>query len=418
MGATGCPGGGGRDRLSGGAGADVLHGGPGDDHLDGGPGDDHIHTGSGRNVVLAESGDDVVDARNGRRDVVDCGRGRDTVRADRQDVLRGCERVIRGGRHGREGRRHPRPGRRGARDPRGRSRHAARRRDLGLAGRSLTIAFAGTATGATAFSWDFGDGGASTEQNPTHVYGAPGDYAVTLTASDDAPPDASTTATVHVDVAPTAAFVATQVAGTLNVAFTNASTGAPTGFAWDFGDASQSTQASPTHAFPAAGTYTVRLTATNPVGTDTVAQRVTVVPPPPRSSFKWAACRPAQGRMASRSPTPRAGRRPRLDWNFGDANASACAQSAVASPTHVFAEARRLHRHLHRLQRRRVRRHARRDDDHRAQPRAAGGRRRRHQPGVGGHDGWFLTPRSFDRSRRRRPDLLVGLPSTTTAASG
>jgi Ca2+-binding RTX toxin-like protein len=90
-------GGGGRDRLSGGAGADIVHGGPGDDHLDGGPGDDRIRTGSGRNVVFAESGDDVIDARNGRRDVIDCGRGRDTVRADRQDVLRRCERVIRGG---------------------------------------------------------------------------------------------------------------------------------------------------------------------------------------------------------------------------------------------------------------------------------------------------------------------------------
>ena len=145
---------------------------------------------------------------------------------------------------------------------------------------SLTIAFTGTATGATAFAWDFGDGGTSTEQNPTHVYAAPGDYPVTLTASDDVPPDASTTATVHVDVAPAAAFVATQVAGTLNVAFTNASTGAPTGFAWDFGDASQSTQTSPTHAFPAAGTYTVTLTATNPGGSGTVSQPVTVVRKP------------------------------------------------------------------------------------------------------------------------------------------
>jgi PKD repeat protein len=201
---------------------------------------------------------------------------------------------------------------------------------------SLTIAFTGTATGATAFAWDFGDGGTSTEQNPTHVYAAPGDYPVTLTASDDVPPDASTTATVHVDVAPAAAFVATQVAGTLNVAFTNASTGAPTGFAWDFGDASQSTQTSPTHAFPAAGTYTVTLTATNPGGSGTVSQPVTVVPTAPRSSFKSAAAPPAGPHAVAFTDTS-SGAPTSFGWNFGDADASVV-QSTAASPTHVFAK--------------------------------------------------------------------------------
>jgi len=35
------------------------------------------------------------------------------------------------------------------------------------------------------WSWDFGDGGTSTEQNPTHVYAGPGTYRVTLTVTDD-----------------------------------------------------------------------------------------------------------------------------------------------------------------------------------------------------------------------------------------
>ena len=37
--------------------------------------------------------------------------------------------------------------------------------------------------GATGWAWDFGDGGASTERNPTHAYAVPGTYTVTLTAS-------------------------------------------------------------------------------------------------------------------------------------------------------------------------------------------------------------------------------------------
>jgi PKD repeat protein len=31
--------------------------------------------------------------------------------------------------------------------------------------------------------WDFGDGETSTEQNPSHTYGNPGNYTVSLTAS-------------------------------------------------------------------------------------------------------------------------------------------------------------------------------------------------------------------------------------------
>jgi hypothetical protein len=41
------------------------------------------------------SGDDWLDARDGERDLVYCGTGRDTVRADREEVLHRYERVSR-----------------------------------------------------------------------------------------------------------------------------------------------------------------------------------------------------------------------------------------------------------------------------------------------------------------------------------
>jgi PKD repeat protein len=47
------------------------------------------------------------------------------------------------------------------------------------------VTFTNSSSNATSYSWDFGDGGMSTEVNPVHTYAMDGDYMVTLTASDD-----------------------------------------------------------------------------------------------------------------------------------------------------------------------------------------------------------------------------------------
>ena len=50
----------------------------------------------------------------------------------------------------------------------------------------FAVAFTDTSLKSpTAWAWDFGDGNASDEQNPTHVYASPGVYTVTLTATND-----------------------------------------------------------------------------------------------------------------------------------------------------------------------------------------------------------------------------------------
>ena len=65
--------------------------------------------------------------------------------------------------------------------------------------------------------------------------------------------------------APTPSFTvapASAVAGEV-LAFTDASTGAPTSWSWDFGDGGSSTAQNPTHTYAAPGTYTVALTVAN-----------------------------------------------------------------------------------------------------------------------------------------------------------
>ena len=92
----------GDDCLSGGPGDDLLAGGDGDDRADGGPGadlvrgdsgDDRLIGGPGRDRLLGGPGADLISARDGKRDVVRCGPGRDRARVDTIDSIAGCERV-------------------------------------------------------------------------------------------------------------------------------------------------------------------------------------------------------------------------------------------------------------------------------------------------------------------------------------
>jgi PKD repeat protein len=60
----------------------------------------------------------------------------------------------------------------------------------------LTVRFTDTSTGSTpmTYAWNFGDGGTSSDQNPTHTYTAIGSYTVTLRATNSLGSDTATTA--------------------------------------------------------------------------------------------------------------------------------------------------------------------------------------------------------------------------------
>lgn len=78
---------GGRDLLYGGSGRDRLHGGSGKDTLRGGANGDRLVGGSGRDVLRGGSGPDAIRARDGRRDRIACGPGRDRATLDEHDLI-------------------------------------------------------------------------------------------------------------------------------------------------------------------------------------------------------------------------------------------------------------------------------------------------------------------------------------------
>jgi len=141
------------------------------------------------------------------------------------------------------------------------------------------------------YAWDFGDGATATGATVSHVYDVEGTFTVTLSVTDDRGQTGTANATVTVEgVGPTASFVFSPidpVPGS-TVFFDATASVAGNGrsianYNWSFGDGESSNKGPKTsHAFPTAGTYTVRLRVTNNLGeTDVVTQEVPVAVPAP-----------------------------------------------------------------------------------------------------------------------------------------
>jgi PKD repeat protein len=137
----------------------------------------------------------------------------------------------------------------------------------------LVVTFTDTSTNSpTSWAWNFGDGTTSSLSSKTITYTSAGVYTVTLTAAN-AHGSSYATKTITVNTVtgyPGVAFSATPTSGAvpLAVAFTDQSSGSPTAWEWDFDDDGtvDSILQNPSYSYSAAGTYSVKLTATNNVG--------------------------------------------------------------------------------------------------------------------------------------------------------
>ena len=82
----------GPDLIRGLAGADRIFGYRGNDKLLGGLGNDVLVGGAGRDRIEGGPGNDRINSRDGERDSIACGPGRDTVLKDKLDLVhRDCE---------------------------------------------------------------------------------------------------------------------------------------------------------------------------------------------------------------------------------------------------------------------------------------------------------------------------------------
>jgi len=147
----------------------------------------------------------------------------------------------------------------------------------------LVVTFTDTSEGEIdEWLWDFGDGGESTEENPTHTYTFDGEWLASLMVRNSAGSDTATTwITVGVEGLE-ASFTASPTRGTvpLTVTFTEDSSGDPESYEWDF-DNGQTfpLRKAPSITYTSPGTYDVTLTVTAGDDTDTRTVRITVTSP-------------------------------------------------------------------------------------------------------------------------------------------
>jgi PKD repeat protein len=187
---------------------------------------------------------------------------------------------------------------------------------------SSSIVFTNTTSGpVNNFSWDFGDGQTSADNNPSNVYSSPGNFTVTLTASNSA-------GCSNIRPRPLTIFSKPQVNFTA-LAPPFSCTGTPTRFSdltpppgdsnlnswsWNFGDtgssSNTSTQRNPQHTYATAADYTVSLTVTTNFSCSETLQKAVTIHQTPVATFTHSAlCEDAEVTFSDAASTNQA-------WNW------------------------------------------------------------------------------------------------------
>ena len=126
----------------------------------------------------------------------------------------------------------------------------------------------------TSWLWNFGDGNASSSQNPIHTYTASGTYTVLLIATNSFGSNYNsqlvTVNPLAFNIGITGTMTTTQL-----LTYTTSLNGGLS-YTWDFGDGNLSGSQNATHIYSSAGTYTVKLTIISGGCVNTVSTVITI----------------------------------------------------------------------------------------------------------------------------------------------
>jgi len=187
------------------------------------------------------------------------------------------------------------------------------------------------------WEWDFGDGGSSTLQHPTHVYTTADTYTVCLIIETTLGCSDTTCHSVLVGPQhPQASFVTVPVCEGDSMCFSdqsNAYGGVIASWLWYFGDGQSSTDQNPCHIYTTFGIYNVMLIVTNDFGCqDDTTIQVEVYPNPIANFSDSSTCN--YNVYFTDLSIANAVSLVAWEWSFGDGSTS-----TSQNPVHTYAGA-------------------------------------------------------------------------------
>ncbi|NPD83162.1 PKD domain-containing protein [Lentimicrobium sp. L6] len=192
-----------------------------------------------------------------------------------------------------------------------------------------------TSNSEISWSWDFGDGHSSTEQNPEHIYSYSGVFEVTLTIDNGGCID-NITKSVTVTEIPTANFSYSfdngVECGESEIQFTDESLFENTvTWNWDFGDGNISNIQNPTYTYFTGGIYTVTLTIENENAcSHSISQSISIYEPP---NIYFSFTEDCENQATFFNDSDHINMETTTSWfyEFGDNNTS-----SQSNPSHVY----------------------------------------------------------------------------------
>jgi gliding motility-associated-like protein len=201
----------------------------------------------------------------------------------------------------------------------------------------FTVNFSDISSGATGWSWDFGDGNTSLLQNPVHTYLANGNYTVKLVITGANGCSDSLVKSNYIKIQrPVTGISGLPLEGCIpflmNITPNVTAIDGVSSYHWDFGDGAVSSSMNPSHTYPLQGTYKVKLIINTNDGCIDSAEVINAV----RTGTKPAAAFTA-------SPLTQCAGQPvnftnltvpsdRWLWDFGDGATSAAENPQYAYP--------------------------------------------------------------------------------------
>ncbi len=200
---------------------------------------------------------------------------------------------------------------------------------------NLPVSFIDFSTGKIdKWYWQFGDGGTSNEQNPTHAYEDTGYFTITLIVMNNGCADTLKFDKYVHTKPPVAKFlIAYDCAIPMQRVFTDKSLGADT-WLWNFGDSTSSAVRHPVHNYASTGSYIVTLLVTNAATGCSYTKRQAISVIDEKADFKvadTAVCKGSSINFSAFNINP--ANIASYFWNFGDGSSGTSPAGMVA---HVY----------------------------------------------------------------------------------